>query len=144
MRRRDTAGRTPRDDLVTVRGAAAAMGIPWRMTLSMDPGADAVLELDESAPAEVALPTVPVLARVRSEAPNETTALAEVTRRLAPTRGLFDQVRVERREDDGSFWVVARFVTVSVDVHTAVVGVHETLQRAGVEVDEVWAEPAAT
>lgn len=118
------------------------MGIPPRMTLPMDPATDTVRELDEAAPAEVALPTVPVLARVRSEAPNETAALADVTRRLAPTRGLFDQVQVERREDDGSFWVVARFVTVSVDVHTAVVGVHDTLQRAGVDVDEVWAEPA--
>jgi hypothetical protein len=125
---------------MTVSASLAPVGTPPRMTLSMDPVTDAVTDLDEAAPAEVALPTVPVLARVRSEAPNETLALADVTRRLAPTRGLFDQVRIERREEDGSFWVVARFVTVSVDVHTAVVGVHETLQRAGVDVDEVWVE----
>jgi hypothetical protein len=33
---------------------------------------------------------------------------------------------------------VARFVTVSVDAHTAVVGVHETLTTEGVAPDEVW------
>lgn len=128
---------------MTVRAEVAPAGTPLRMTLSTDPVTDAVTGLDEAAPAEVALPTVPVLARVRSTAPHETSALADVTRRLAPTRGLFDQVRVERREDDGSFWVVARFVTVSVDVHTAVVGVHDTLRRAGVDVDEVWVEPTS-
>ena len=99
----------------------------------------AVAELDESLPAEVALPTVPVLARFRSEAPDERAAVAEVTRRLQPVRGLFDEVLVERQEEDGSFWVVGRFVTVSIDAHTAVLGVHETLTSAGVVADEVWA-----
>ena len=46
---------------------------------------------------------------------------------------------LERREDDGSFWVVARFVTVSVDAHSAVVGVDDTLRSADVPADEVWA-----
>ena len=98
-----------------------------------------VPELDETLPAEVALPTVPVLARFRSEAGDEDAAVADVVQRLEPVRGLFDEAYVERREDDGSFWVVARFVTVSVDVHTAVLGVHGTLTEAGVAPGEVWA-----
>ena len=97
------------------------------------------LDLDETLPAEVALPTFPVLARFRSEADEPTAAVADVVERLQPVRGLFDEAFVERREDDGSFWVVARFVTVSVDVHTAVVGVHDTLTSAGISPDEVWA-----
>ena len=113
----------------------AESGYVVRMTT--DP--TGVLDLDETLPAEVALPTVQVLARLRSEAADEPAALADVRDRLAPVRGLFDDVQVERREDDGSFWIVARFVTVSVDAHTAVVGVHETLQSSGVAVDEVWA-----
>ncbi len=56
--------------------------------------------------------------------------------------GCYDEVSVERREDDGSFWVVARFVTVSVDAHTAVLGVHESLAAAAVPVDEVWVAQA--
>jgi hypothetical protein len=105
------------------------------MSLDLDP----VQDLDETLPAEVTLPTVPVLARVRSEAADERAAVADVVRRLESVRGLYDEVLVERQEDDGSFWVVARFVTVSVDVHTAVGGVAETLADAGIPVDEVWA-----
>lgn len=105
----------------------------------MTPDLAVAPELDETMPAEVALPTVPVLARFRSVAPDERAAVAEVTERLQPVRGMFDEVVVERREDDGSFWVVGRFVTVSVDAHTAVLGVHETLTSAGVVADEVWA-----
>lgn len=103
------------------------------------PSIAAVPDLDETLPAEVALPTVPVLARFRSDAAEAADAVADVLARLEPVRGLFDEAFVERREDDGSFWVVARFVTVSVDVHTAVVGVHDTLTSAGVTPDEVWA-----
>jgi hypothetical protein len=100
---------------------------------------DALHELDETQPAEVALPTVPVLARFRSDATDVQAAVADVVERLAPVRGMYDDVLVERQEDDGSFWVVARFVTVSVDAHTAVLGVHQTLVAAGVGADEVWA-----
>ena len=110
--------------------------------MSLD--AAAVQELDETLPAEVALPTFPVLARLRSTAPDARAAVADVEARLLPVRGLFDEVLVERQEDDGSFWVVARFVTVSVDAHTAVGGVHETLTAAGVDVDEVWAGTATS
>ena len=102
------------------------------------PSLAAVPDLDETLPAEVALPTFPVLARFRSDAGEAADAVADVVARLEPVRGLFDEAFVERREDDGSFWVVARFVTVSLDVHTAVVGVHETLTSAGVAPDEVW------
>lgn len=103
------------------------------------PSIAAVPDLDETLPAEVALPTVPVLARFRSDAADAADAVTDVVALLEPVRGLFDEAFVERREDDGSFWVVARFVTVSVDVHTAVVGVHDTLTSAGVTPDEVWA-----
>lgn len=103
---------------------------------------DAALALDESGPGEVALPTFPVLARLRSLAPDEAAALADARGRLEPVAGMYDDVSVERREDDGSFWVVARFVTVSVDAHTAVLGVHESLADAAVPVDEVWVAPS--
>jgi hypothetical protein len=95
-------------------------------------------ELAEAAPAEVLLPTFEVLARMRSTEEDDGAAVSDVTARLAPVRGLYDDVFVERREDDGTSWVVARFVTVSVDAHTAVLGVHSTLREAGVDVDEVW------
>lgn len=104
----------------------------------MTPDATTVQALDE-LPTEVVLQTVPVLVRLRSHAPDERAAVADVTARLEPVRGLYDEVLVERQEDDGSFFVVGRFVTVSVDVHTAVVGVAETLTGAGIPVDEVWA-----
>lgn len=94
-----------------------------------------------TAEADVVLTTVPVLVRLASSAPDARAAVAEVRERLTPVRELFDDVVVERQEDDGSWWVLARFVTVSVDVHTAVLGVHETLAEAGVPVDEVWAQP---
>lgn len=99
---------------------------------------DAALDLDETAPVEVALPTFPVLARLRSTAPDEPAALADARDQLEPVAGMYDDVEVERREEDGSFLVVGRFVTVSVDAHTAVLGVHESLTAAGVAVDEVW------
>ena len=97
-----------------------------------------LLEVDETLPAEVSLPTFQVLARLRSDAPDEGAAVQDVEGRLSAVRGLYDEVVVERREDDGSYWVVALFVTVSVDAHTAVVGVHESLQSAGITVDESW------
>ncbi len=104
----------------------------------MDAAEDALLDLPEVAPAEVVLPTVPVLARLHSTAPDARAAVADVTERLASVVGLYDDVALERQEDDGSFWVVGRFPAVSVDAHTAVVGVHETLRGAGIDVDEVW------
>ncbi len=104
----------------------------------MTPDATTQQAVDE-LPAEVVLQTVPVLVRLRSDAPDERAAVADVIARLEPVRGLYDEVLVERQEGDGSFFVLGRFVTVSVDVHTAVVGVVETLTGAGVQVDEAWA-----
>ena len=97
-----------------------------------------LLEVDETLPAEVSLPTFQVLARFRSDAADDDAAVQDVESRLGAVRDLYDEVLVERREEDGSFWVVARFVTVSVDAHTAVVGVHETLQGASITADESW------
>ncbi|MDQ3503697.1 MAG: hypothetical protein M3486_08800 [Actinomycetota bacterium] len=107
----------------------------------MDDAADTALALEESAAVEVALPTFAVLARLRSTAADSAAAIADVIAQVAPAAGLYDDVVIERQEDDGSFWVVVRFVTVSVDAHTAVLGVHETLTGEGVAVDEVWALP---
>lgn len=122
---------------MTLRDAQRGGGYARGMTTTTPP-LTAVPDLDQTLPAEVALPTFPVLARFRSGAGEPAAAVADVVGRLAPVRGLFDRAWVERREDDGSFWVVARFVTVSVDVHTAVVGVYETLTGAGQAPDEVW------
>ena len=108
----------------------------------MEDATDAALALEETAPVEVALPTFAVLARLRSTAADAPAAIADVTAQVAPSAGMYEDVAVERQEDDGSFWVVVRFITVSVDAHTAVLGVHETLTGQGVAVDEVWALPS--
>lgn len=100
--------------------------------------ADAPESVDE---VDVVLETVEVLARFRSDASDEDAAVLDVRRRLDGVRGLFDDIVVERREDDGYFWVLARFVTVSTDVPAAVRGVHDTLVEAKVVADEVWAAP---
>jgi hypothetical protein len=96
---------------------------------------------DEAAPAEALLPTFRVLARFVSTAPDRQAAVDDVRRRLASQRGAFDQVAVERVEADGRSLVVADFVVVSVDASTAVRGVYDELQQAGIATDEVWAEP---
>ena len=107
----------------------------------MDDATEAALALEETAPVEVALPTFAVLARLRSTAADGPAAVADVIGQVARAAGLYEDVVVERQEDDGSFCVVVRFVTVSVDAHTAVLGVHETLTREGIAVEEVWALP---
>lgn len=91
-------------------------------------------------PGAVSLPTYEVLARFRSTQASEQAAVAEVSQRLSAAEEPFHEVTVERREDDGSFLVVARFVLVSVDAHTAVVGLDETLRAAALAPDEVWAD----
>lgn len=94
-------------------------------------------------PGDDVLATFPVLARLRSTGLDEAAALADAREQLVPLAGMYDDVAVERREDDGSFWVVARFVTVSVDAHTAVLGVHGALADAAVPVDEIWVASSA-
>ena len=89
---------------------------------------------------DVALPTFAILARFRESAATEDSAVDAVTQRLLDAGQRADHVVIERQDDDGSWLVMARFVTVSVDAHTAVAGVHEDLHGAGLTPDEVWAE----
>ena len=97
---------------------------------------------DELAPDEdVNLPTFVVLARFPEAGESAEQAEASVRARLTAARGLFDDVSVERREDDGTWLFEVRFVVVSVDARTAVTGVSETLTRARLSPDEVWVAP---
>ncbi len=88
---------------------------------------------------EVVLPTYAVLTQL-SHAPGvgPTEAVHDVEVDLISHEAPFDTVAVERQEADGSWRLRARFVVVSVDGHTAVEGVHETLIAAGLHPDEVW------
>lgn len=90
---------------------------------------------------EVRLPTFVVLARFPAAAPTAEQAEASVRARLTAARGLYDDLRVERREDDGTWLIEVRFVVVSLDAHTAVEGVAGTLGAAGLSPDEVWVPP---
>ena len=100
--------------------------------------ADALLE--EFSDGDVVLPTFRVLARFRSQAADERSAIREVTERLEPMRGMFDEVFLERTDDDGALQVLASFVTVAVEAHEAVVAVHSTLTEAGIAVEEAWVD----
>lgn len=88
---------------------------------------------------ETVLPTFVVLARFAVPGP-EDSAVAEVRRQLTAAQEPFDDLRVEREEPDGTVMVLARFVVVSVDAHTGVAGVHDSLRDAGLGVDEVWVD----
>lgn len=83
------------------------------------------------------LDTFQVLARFCIETPTVEAAVALVRRMLAAAEEHPSEVRLERAEGPGSWMIVARFVVVSVDAHTAVLGVTEAL--AVVRPDEVWA-----
>jgi hypothetical protein len=87
---------------------------------------------------EIALPTFAVLARFCQEAADGTGAVRAVVARLTAAEEPFHEVEVERQEGEGSWMVVARFVIVSVDGHTALTGLVETLAAAGLTPDEVW------
>ena len=101
---------------------------------------DALLDAFDDSDGGVVLPTFRVLARFRSTASDERAAVAEVTDRLDPVRGMYDEVYLERTEDDGTLLVLASFVTVAVEAHEAVVAVHDTLREAGVALDEAWVD----
>lgn len=103
--------------------------------------ADPLTTDDLDGEEEVSLPTFVVLARFAEAGADAEQAEASVRARLTAARGLFDDVSVERREDDGTWLFEVRFVVVSVDAHTAVTGVSETLTRAGLSPDEVWVAP---
>jgi len=94
-----------------------------------------------TADEEIALPTFEVKARLAAAGDTGDAAAADVRARLTAARGLYDDVAVERREPDGTWQLEVRFVVVSIDARTAVLGVSETLESAGVSADEVWATP---
>ncbi len=104
--------------------------------VALDPVSD-----DAPDSAEVALPTFVVRARFAEAAATAEEAERAVRKRLTAARGLYDDVRIERREDDATWLVEARFVVASLDAHSAVLGVSETLADAGAPPDEVWADP---
>jgi len=79
-----------------------------------------------------------VTARVRLVAESAELAEAEVRRQLTQAEAPYDNVRVEPPEPDGRWAVDVRFVLVSLDVQTAVDGVHRTLVNAGIDVSEAW------
>lgn len=89
---------------------------------------------------DAALPTFAILARFAEVADSEEEAIATLTQRLIDAGEGFDQVMLERQDDARTWLVVARIVTVSVDAHTAVAGVHDDLHAAGLTPDEVWTE----
>ena len=91
---------------------------------------------------EVGLPTFAVLARFRVIADSYDAAAREVMARLTAAEAPFHEVNPERQEEDGSWLVLVRFVLVSVDGHTAVAGLHETLTGAAMLPDEVWVDRA--
>ena len=101
---------------------------------AVDPDAADELALD------TALPTYAILARFRERAASASDAVEKVIRRLTDCGERYDEVALEREDDDGTWLIVARFVTVSVDAHTAVAGIHDDLHSAGLAPDEVWAE----
>jgi hypothetical protein len=88
------------------------------------------------------LPTFALLARFVVDGGTAEEATAHVERRLSAVPLPFDQVELERREDDGTWMVVARFVEPSLDSHTATAGLHDTLTAAGLIPDEVWVDSA--
>ena len=97
---------------------------------------DGLDEVDADGP--VLLPAFPVVARFRrAPEPDDALVLAGLGAQLTAL-GLPDDLRVERREDDGTVLVEARIPTVSVDAATAVAGVCEALRDGGLDVDEAW------
>lgn len=88
------------------------------------------------------LPTFSVLARFRSTHETSEDAERDVAARLTAAEEPFHEVTVERHDDDGAWMITARFVLVSVDAGTAVAGLYETLNAAGLAPDEVWLDRA--
>ena len=80
-----------------------------------------------------------MLARFATTAPDAEGAVRDVVRRLREADEPFQEVTLERTDGE-TFLVVARFVLVSVDAHTAVGGLTAALTEAGVPPDEVWAD----
>jgi hypothetical protein len=89
--------------------------------------------------AEIVLPTYSIFSRFRVHAASEREAIEAVVARLTAAEEPFHEITVEPQEADGRWPVDVRFVLVSVDGHTAVLGLDETLRDAGVAPEEVWA-----
>ena len=101
-----------------------------------DDGGDELAELE--AALDAALPTFAVQARFWTDAGSPEQAAAEVHGMVRAASDQPAEVSAGRPEADGRYPVIARFVVVSVDEHTAVAGVHDELRAAGLAVDEVW------
>lgn len=108
------------------------------MAAGMD-DSDLLLDRFSDDSGEVVLPTFVVLARFRS-GPDVDQALTQVRGTLEPVAGLYDNLVVERTEDDATVLVLARFVTVALEAAEAVNAVHATLQRNHITVDEAWVD----
>ena len=89
--------------------------------------------------ADLVLPTYAIFSRFKVQAETEREAIETVVGRLTAAQEPFHEITVEPRDPDGSWLVDVRFVLVSVDGHTAVVGLDETLREAGLSPEEVWA-----
>ncbi|MDP9100654.1 MAG: hypothetical protein M3N21_00665 [Actinomycetota bacterium] len=96
--------------------------------------------LTEWTELDQALPTFAVLVRFLEVAPDRETARDQVTQRLSARGEPFEEVTAAPHAIDGRWVVTARFVVVSVEPHTAVAGVHDSLRRDGVSFQEVWAD----
>ncbi|HVE63799.1 MAG TPA: hypothetical protein VNB94_08370 [Mycobacteriales bacterium] len=84
------------------------------------------------------LPTFAILARFREEAATEAEAIDALSRRFVEAGAPAATVSTERRDDDSTWLLVARVVSISIDASTAVAGVVEDLASAGLRPDEVW------
>ena len=89
---------------------------------------------------DLVLPTYAIFSRFRVEEGSEREAVESVVARLTEAQEPFHEITVEPREPDGSWLVDVRFVLVSVDRQTAVIGLDETLREAGLDPVEVWAD----
>jgi len=89
---------------------------------------------------ELVLPTFALLARFRESGPTGEDAVRSLIVRLTEAEEPFHEVEVERQESPDAWMVVARFVLVSVDGQTAVGGLKDVLQQAGLRPDEVWVD----
>ena len=83
------------------------------------------------------LPTFQVFARFCVETSAVAAAVAVVTQMIAAVKEHPSEVTLEREDGPGRWMIMARFVVVSTDTHTAVLGVSEAL--SAVRPDEVWA-----
>lgn len=99
---------------------------------------DALLEQVPEDNGEPVLSGFAVIARLRLPADSPEAAEAQARRLLADAGAPYEDLKLEPQEPDGRWAVDVRFVVVSLDVETAVGGVHRTLVDAGLAVDEAW------